>query len=318
MPSQFSCPHCKAVLALADPVVTLVRPPSSPATTTKGTQTKGINVITFNVRYEDLAAGKSPYQGSANGYLHLVAALPGIKARGGQVIITLSRGGSRDAKGLSVAAATHTIHKYDAVALAAYIADGTIVGLMIGDDITAPEWGPNRPYLDRYDAIAGVAQAYLPGINVLIRARPGELMGYAWKNKVVAWAQYSARRGDPAEYVAENQALAARMGTTTLFGLNVLNGGDGSSNILGTQPKGWQMSAQEILAYGKVLLPKTHAFPVWRFTGHKFDMSLPEGVPATALEGIKAFDSRPDVRAAFAELQKLGASLPRPPIKVEA
>jgi hypothetical protein len=168
-------------------------------------------------------------------------------------------------------------HKYDAVALAPYIADGTIVGLMIGDDISAPEWGPKAPYLERYDVIAGAAQAHMPGINVLIRARPGELMGYAWKNKIVAWAQYSARRGDPVEYVAENQAIAAKLGTTTLFGLNVLNGGDGSSKTPGFPAGKWQMSAAEILAYGKVLLPKTHVFVTWRLTGPAFDQAPPAG-----------------------------------------
>ena len=62
----------------------------------------------------------------------------------------------------------------------------------------------------------------------------------------------------------------------------------------------------EILKYGKVLLPATPIFPTWRWSSN-FDMS----VPVEALAGIKAFDSRADVKAAFQELRKLGDSLPR-------
>jgi hypothetical protein len=142
----------------------------------------------------------------------------------------------------------------------------------------------------------------------MIRARAGQLSGYSWKNKVVAWAQYSYRKGEVNKFLADNLAAAAKLGITTLFGLNVLDGGDGSSRILGTyaDKSAYQMTAAEILKYGKVLLPSTPIFPTWRWTGN-FDMS----VPAEALAGIKAFDTRADVKAAFQQLRKLGDSLPR-------
>jgi hypothetical protein len=193
--------------------------------------------------------------------------------------------------------------------LSPYIADGTIAGFMIGDDITASEWGIQPPYLDRYDAIAAIVMGHHPKAVPMMRARAGQLSGYSWKNQVVAWAQYSFRKGEVNKFLADNLAAAAKLGITTIFGLNVLDGGDGSSKILGTyaDKSAYQMTAVEILKFGKVLLPESPIFPTWRWTGN-FDMS----VPAEALPGIKAFDSRADVKAAFGELRKMGDSLLRP------
>jgi hypothetical protein len=302
-PAELTPAHVNGLVLVALPPVepAPIQPPVTQPVAT------GIAIVPFNLPYADVAKGS--YNGSAGSYgPDLIAALPGIKTRGGGVIVCLSRSRSKDANGLSVAATEKEYATYDWPRLSPYIADGTIAGFMIGDDITASEWGSKPPYLDRYDAIAGIVKSHHPLAVPMIRARAGQLSGYSWRNKVVAWAQYSFRKGDVNQFLGENLAAASRLGIITLFGLNVLDGGDGSSKILGTyaDKSAYQMTAAEILKYGKVLLPESPIFPTWRWTGN-FEMS----VPAEALAGIKGFDARADVKAAFQELRRLGDSLPR-------
>ncbi len=82
------------------------------------------------------------------------------------------------------------------------------------------------------------------------------------------------------------------MGLGLVFGLNYLNGGDGSSGVGGTSrhPDSWQMSAAEVVNIGTPLAsaPYSCAFLRWRFE--------------------PAFESRPDVRGALDSLAVVAAT----------
>jgi hypothetical protein len=75
--------------------------------------------------------------------------------------------------------------------------------------------------------------------------------------------------------------------------MNVLDGGDGSSGIRGTQPRTWAMSAAELRRYGTALLSHSYvcAFSMWRYSG--------------------TYYNRADVKSVMTELSTKAKSHPR-------
>jgi hypothetical protein len=53
------------------------------------------------------------------------------------------------------------------------------------------------------------------------------------------------------------------------MGLNVINGGNGSSGMRGTKSGQWKMSASELLKYGSALIGASTScgFLMWRYDG---------------------------------------------------
>jgi hypothetical protein len=272
---------------------------------------RGIVIAPYDMAYADVAGGISPhYNGVVRGYgPDLIAALPGIKARGAQVIINVSRSRIKDGSGLSAAAGIAEINSYNWAALQPYLGN-TIVGIMTADDINAGEWKcALATCLARWDEINGAVESH--GAVPVMRARPGELSGHVWQHYVLSIAQYSKSKGEVNQYLSDNLANAQKLGIGVAFALNVIDGGDGTSGILGTYATKdhWQMTGDEILRYGKVLLPHSSIFTVWRWGSYG---GLPSTTPAEAVAGIRAFDTRPDVVAGFAALKAIADNLPRP------
>jgi hypothetical protein len=80
-----------------------------------------------------------------------------------------------------------------------------------------------------------------------------------------AWFQYAARFGDPAAALATEVAAAKSKGLGLMVGMNVLDGGDGSSKLPGWSKGKWKMSATEITNYGIPLLSNSYVcgFIMW-------------------------------------------------------
>jgi hypothetical protein len=76
-------------------------------------------------------------------------------------------------------------------------------------------------------------------------------------------------------------------------GLNVLDGGNGSSGIPGTYGTKWAMSASELRTYGSVMLAPTYVcgFLMWKYTS--------------------AYYSRTDVKSAMSALSTLARNHPK-------
>jgi hypothetical protein len=272
---------------------------------------RGIVIAPYDMAYADVANGASPhYNGVVRGYgPDLIAALPGMQARGAQVIINVSRSRIKDGNGLSAAAGIAEINSYNWAALKPYLGS-VIAGVMTADDINAGEWKcALATCLARWDEINGAVEAH--GAVPVMRARPGELSGHSWQHYVLSIAQYSKSKGEVNQYLSDNLANAQKLGIGVAFALNVIDGGDGSSGMLGTYATKdhWQMTGDEILKYGKVLLPHSSIFTVWRWAAAG---GLPSTTPAEAVAGIRAFDTRPDVVAGFAALKAIADGLPRP------
>ena len=182
------------------------------------------------------------------------------------------------------------------------------------------------PPLARIDSIALLVKNRWPNAVTMVRATPTQLVGRTWRWLETGWAQYDGpyRSGPPATYRANQVASAKAQGLGLVLSLNVLNGGCGpvalgacmpeapGTSILGTfadaaTVRRYQMSAAEVRHYGEIFLaePYNCAFihwqwsPIWTATR-----------PLAQVQGVQAFDTRPDVQAAMADLSVIARQHP--------
>ncbi len=176
---------------------------------------------------------------------------------------------------------------------------------------------PLRPTSSRIDSLAGAVKARWPSAPTIVRAKPTELSGHTWRWLDAGWAQYRGpyRDGTPAQFRDIQVASAKAQKLGLVIALNVLDGGCGltpaclpgvpeleSWELLPTRRsvRRFQMSAAEVLAYGKVFVaePYNCGFIGWRWSPSYPTTTL----PAAQLAAIRAFDTRADVRAAMGDL----------------
>lgn len=202
------------------------------------------------------------YTGAVLGGIKPYRDLEEIKERKGTVVLNLARNKSREHGVFSVASIERFLATWPD--LGSYIKDGTVWGIIVADDITGKHiWGPNAPYYAQIDSVAKLVKERWPGVRTIVRA-PLNRMQYPWKWVDWAWVQYSQRFGDVPKYRDRQLALADSLRLCAVFGLNVINGGDGSSG-LGTGKNRARMSADEVLDYYRVLLPYTPVAMHWEY-----------------------------------------------------
>jgi hypothetical protein len=291
----------------------------------------GIPLGAFHLPPDSIGAPSVSYTGA---YMNGVVAtlqrdLDRVRARKGRVVLGILRAKTKDSVGrLSVAATRDELNRWKAaVDLNPYLADGTIVGIYLTDDIVGAEvWGGEIPPLPRIDSLGLAVKTLWPSAITMIRARPTHMTGYNWRWIETAWAQYNGpyRDGTPESYRDVQVATAKTLKLGLVLWLNVLDGGCGPtsaclSGVPGTAIEGtytnsasvrrFQMSAAEVLHYGKVFLaePYNCAAIGWQWSPVYNRLSL----PAEQLEGIRNFDRRADVRAAFATLSTLSTQRAR-------
>ncbi|HEU4682827.1 MAG TPA: hypothetical protein VFS51_13910, partial [Gemmatimonadales bacterium] len=254
----------------------------------------------------------------------LIADLEKVRARNARVVLNIRRSKTKDANGLSVAATRAELATWPDIS--SYLADGTVIGVYVSDDILSTEWGPNPPYLSRIDSLAREVKLRWPNAVTIVRAKPTELAGRSkWIWLETAWAQYRGPyRDPPPKQFAEREATSGRaQGLGVVIWFNTLNGGCGptsaclpgvpGTHLMGTynnavEIRRYQMSAAEVLNYGTAFLaePYNCAAIAWQYSPVYQKASLsPEHLAL-----VQAFDTRPDVRAAMAELGELARQRP--------
>jgi hypothetical protein len=280
----------------------------------------GIPFGAFHVPTDSLN-GSLSYNGTTITALRarILTDLNTVRARNGRVILAIQRSKLKDANGLSVAAARAELQAWPDVS--SYLADGTVVGIYVSDDILSTEWGPNPPYLSRIDSVARQVKLRWPNAITMVRAKPTELASRSqWLWLETAWAQYRGPyRDPPPKQFADREvasAKAQKLGVVIWF--NALDGGCGpttaclpgvpGTSVLGTYldaaaVRRYQMSAAEVLNYGTAFLtePYNCAAIAWQYSPVYSRTSL----PADQLAAVQAFDKRADVRAAMAQLGNL-------------
>jgi hypothetical protein len=312
-----------SVNGLADTsTVTVTQPLGS------GSGFSGIAFGPYHVPLDSLGRPGFYYSGGTRNGIpaSLLADLSKVRAARGRVAISLLRLKTQDATGkLSVATTQAYIATWPDIS--SYIADGTVVGVVVADDITWPTaWGGESPPLARIDSIALLVKNRWPNAVTMVRATPTQLVGRTWRWLETGWAQYDGpyRSGPPTTYRANQVASAKAQHLGLVLSLNVLNGGCGpvalgacmpeapGTDILGTfadaaTVRRYQMSAAEILYYGQTFLaePYNCAFIHWQWSP-----IWTASRPLAQVQGVQAFDTRPDVQAAMASLSTIARQHP--------
>lgn len=197
---------------------------------------------------------------------NILSNLAGARAKGGRVVIKLCKGKDSYVKNgdgtFSLTKWKSLVSRYKNVNLAPYISDGTIIGhYLIDEPQRAPRWGGKAISQATLEEMAKYSKDLWPQMATLVRVVPSWLASssVSYKYLDAGWTQYAAGKGDAAKWVASEVAAAKRKGLGLVVGMNVIDGGNGSSKIRGESSGRWAMSASEVRSYGNALLGQSYA-----------------------------------------------------------
>lgn len=204
----------------------------------------------------------------------LLTFLSQLRAKGGRVLIKLAgpETSYKNADGTFNLTKWKTgVDRFRNIDFSSYIADGTIVGHYIIDEPNFPSrWGNKVIPQATVEAAAQYSKQRWPSLPTIVDAPASWLASvpvtYVYLD--AAWAMFRSKNGNAGSWVAGQTSRAKAKGLGLVAGLNVLDGGDGTSGIRGTQPNTWAMSAAELKQYGTGLLSQSYvcAFSMWRYS----------------------------------------------------
>lgn len=239
--------------------------------TATATAHTGIAFGAFNMQHQYLT---TTLNGSMQGLepAWLMAELALARAKGGRMILKMTGGSDDRVKtngSFSLDKWKALVYRFKTLALTSYITDGTLMGVyLIDEPHRAARWGKVIPHAT-VEAMAKYTKTLWPTMTTFVRARPTWLaqttMTYTYLD--AGWFQYEAQyMGNVSTAITSEVAAATRKGLGIVVGLNVLDGGNGSSNIRGTISTKYKMTATEIRNYGTVLLNQTRACAFFNWT----------------------------------------------------
>ncbi len=222
----------------------------------------GIVFGTFNMRNNYL---DNVHTGWMNGGplepSSILSWLSGARAKGARAVIKLSKGRDSYIKNsdgtFSLTKWKDLVGRYRNVNLAPYINDGTIIGhYLVDEPHRTGRWGGKAISQATLEEMAKFSKQLWPEMHTLVRVAPSYLAGSSvtYRYLDAGWTQYTAGKGSAAQWVKSEAAAAKRKGLGLVVGLNVINGGNGSSRIRGDRGSEWSMSANEIREYGNAML----------------------------------------------------------------
>lgn len=179
-----------------------------------------------------------------------------------------------------------------------YIDNGTLIGHMLLDDIDT--FTGTDPTAAELDEMARYSQELLPGLFTFVRQKCSNMPegNYLYVDACVnQYTNYQGYSDGPVnDYIVEQTMAAEERSLNMINGLNIANGGDGSSGQVGWSAGKYAMSAEEITTYGTALLdvPDVEMFLMWEYDAEEL---WSDG----ATIGSDYFDS-PELRAALAAL----------------
>jgi hypothetical protein len=214
-----------------------------------------------------------------------------VKAKGGRVLIKLhgGEGAIKNTNGtFNRDKWKSMVSRYRTVNLTPYITDGTIVGHYIVDEPNYPSrWGGTAIPQATVEELAKHSKSLWPTMATIVSAPPAWFASttLTYTHLDAAWAMYLVEKsGSPTTWAAQQVNLAKKKRLGLFSGLNVLDGGNGSSGVRGTVPRGWNMTAAELRSYGSALLAQSYVcgFSMWRYQD--------------------SYYNKPDIRSAMVEL----------------
>jgi hypothetical protein len=231
---------------------------------------------------------------------NVLSLLSGARARGARVVLKLCMGRDSYIKNpdgtFSLTKWKALVDRFRRVNLGPYINDGTLVGhFLVDEPQRASRWGGKIIAPATLEAMAQYSKQIWPTLTTFVRAEPVWLASssQAYRYLDAGWAQYASGKGSAASWVASNVDAARRKGLGLAVGLNVIDGGNGSSGIRGVSPGKWSMSAAEVRSYGSALLSQSYscAFYNWTYVG--------------------TYYNRADIRSSFGDLSAQARAHPR-------
>ncbi len=262
----------------SDPVGSISedRPPAATAVA----QARGIAFGTFNLDTLLLdAVLTGTMRGGGLTPKNLPTMLAAVRKRGGRIVIKLCMGRDQYVQNadrtFSFAKWKAEVGKYQAVNLAPYIADGTIIGhYLIDEPHRAQRWGGKAIPQATIEAMAAYSKSLWPELPTFVRVAPSWLGSapVTYTALDAGWLQFEKGKGDPVKWVAAEAAVARRLGLGIAVGMNVLDGGNGSSGIRGYTPGMFAMSATEMRTVGTAMLANSLAcaFYMWTYDASYF------------------------------------------------
>ncbi len=165
-------------------------------------------------------------------------------------------------------------------AIAAAVADGTVIGNQMIDEPETPRWGGNITKAT-LDAMAVYGRNLFPTLAMGLNHGPP---GYKWRpseryhsvDYVLYQYNYYISSGNIAAWRSAVLDRAAIDGVKPMFSLNILDGGvqdrSGTYDCGGTGGKGTyfpncRMTAAQVKSFGQALAPYGCALQMWRYDG---------------------------------------------------
>lgn len=202
------------------------------------------------------------------------------QADGKSVILLLARSGShyQNPDGtFSLEMWKAAIDQFAGFDFAPFIEDGTFLAhYLVSEPSSKNSWGGEVITAPVLDEMARYSKQYWPNLVTVVREHPTDLIahaggknvpipGWQWSYLDTAWARYSADKGAIGQFIAEEVGAAKAQDLGLMFGMNVLDGGDGSSGVFGDS--GWTMSVQELMDYGPKLINEAYgcALLMWHY-----------------------------------------------------
>ena len=217
--------------------------------------------------------------------------LSSVKAKGGRIVIKLCNGSDSYVKNgdgtFSLSKWKALVARFKSANLGPYINDGTIVGhYLIDEPQRAQRWGGKAISPATLEEMAKYSKSIWPTMTTFVRALPTELAksSITYRYLDAGWAQYVSNKGNASTYIANEVAAAKKKGLGLMVGLNVLDGGNGSSRLAGYTRGKYKMSASEIRTYATALLGQSY---VCGFYNWMYESS---------------YYGRSDVKSAFADM----------------
>ena len=226
----------------------------------------GIVFGTWNMRNQYL---NSTHTGWLNGGpldpSNIVSWLSGARSKNARVVVKLCKGKDSYVKNsngtFSLTKWKALVSRYKAVNLAPYINDGTILGhFLIDEPHRANRWGGQPISQATLEEMAKYSKQIWPGMATLVgeEARWLASSNVTYTHLDAAWAQYRSTMGSASSWASSEVSAASKKKLGLVIGMNVLDGGNGSSKIRGYTSGKWAMSASEIRSYGTALLSQSY------------------------------------------------------------
>jgi hypothetical protein len=203
---------------------------------------------------------------------NILPLLSAARAKGARVVLRLCMGRDSYVKNtdgtFSLSKWKSLVARYKDVSLGSYINDGTILGhFLIDEPQRAEKWGGKPISQATIEEMARYSKQLWPGMATLVRVVPSWLasssISYTYLD--AAWTQYAYGKGEVGKWITSEVSAAKSRGLGLVMGMNVLDGGNGSSKIAGWTQGRYAMSASEIKSYGTTLLNQTYGcgFFLW-------------------------------------------------------